>query len=126
MKLLKYLIPFVLVMAFVSIYATQKNATQLRHVVCFKFKVDATETQINALISAFEGLQNNIPEIMAFEWGLNNSPEGFDKDMTHIFQLTFKNEADRDTYLPHPAHKAFGDTHGGIIEDLVVVDYNVE
>jgi len=125
MKMLKYLIPFVLVMAFIAI-SSMDDAPQLRHVVCFKFKADATEAQIEALIEAFEGLQKDIPEIKAFEWGLNNSPEGFDKGMTHIFQLTFNSEKDRDTYLPHPAHKAFGDKHGVIIEDLVVVDYLVE
>lgn len=98
----------------------------LRHVVSFKFKADATEAQVDALIAAFEGLQNDIPQIKAFEWGLNNSPEGYDKGMTHIFQLTFDDAKARDEYLPHPAHKAFGDTHGGIIEDLVVVDYLIQ
>ena len=98
---------------------------KLRHVVSFKFKPDATEQQVAALIEAFEGLQNEIPQILSFEWGLNNSPEGFDRGMTHVFLLTFENERARDEYLPHPAHKAFGDTHGGIIEDLVVVDYTI-
>jgi 5,10-methylenetetrahydrofolate reductase len=93
--------------------------------VSFKFKPDATEQQVAALIEAFEGLQNEIPQILSFEWGLNNSPEGFDRGMTHVFLLTFENETARDEYLPHPAHKAFGDTHGGIIEDLVVVDYTI-
>ncbi|RKQ42605.1 stress responsive alpha/beta barrel protein [Roseivirga pacifica] len=101
-------------------------AEGLRHVVSFKFKPDASEEQVKALIQAFEGLQKDIPQIKAFEWGLNNSPEGFDKGMTHIFQLTFENAKARDEYLPHPAHKDFGDTHGGIIEDLVVVDYIIE
>ena len=98
----------------------------LRHVVSFKFKPEATQTQVNALIEAFKGLQNDIPQIKAFEWGLNNSPEGVDKGMTHVFLLTFEDAKARDEYLPHPAHKAFGDTHGGIIEDLVVVDYLIQ
>ncbi len=98
----------------------------LRHVVAFKFKPEATDRQVNALIDAFEGLQNDIPQIKAFEWGLNNSPEGYDRGMTHIFQLTFDNEQARDEYLPHPAHKAFGDTHGVIIDDLVVIDYLIK
>lgn len=102
------------------------NKNVLRHVVSFKFSPEATDSQITGLIEAFENLPNDIPQIKAFEWGLNNSPEGFDKGMTHIFQLTFDNESDRDIYLPHPAHKAFGDAHGGIIEDLVVVDYLIQ
>ena len=98
----------------------------LRHVVCFKFTPDATEAQVNALIEAFEGLQNDIPQIKAFEWGLNNSPEGLDRGMTHIFQLTFDDAKARDEYLPHPAHKAFGEKHGPIIADAVVVDYLIK
>ncbi len=112
-------------MAFIAIFATQSSA-QLRHVVCFKFKPDATEAQIEALITAFENLENEIEEIQAFEWGLQNSPEGLDKGMTHIFQLTFANEEDRDIYLPHPAHQAFVETHGVLVEDVVVVDYMVK
>ena len=103
-----------------------KPVEGLRHVVSFKFTPDATEAQVNALISAFEGLQNDIPQIKAFEWGLNNSPEGLDKGMTYVFLLTFENAQARDEYLPHPAHKAFGEKHGGIIADAIVVDYNIE
>ena len=122
---IKYLIPFVLGMAFITIFSMQKS-TQLRHVVCFKFKADATEAQIEALIDAFVELEDQIPEVKALEWGTNNSPEGLDKGMTHIFQLTFDNEAGRDIYLPHPAHQAFVEEHTGIVEDVVVVDYLVE
>lgn len=102
------------------------QSSQLRHVVCFKFKDDATPAQIDALIEAFEGLQNDISQIKGFEWGLNNSPEPYTKGMTHIFTLTFENEQARDEYLPHPSHVAFGEQHGLIIEDAVVVDYTVK
>jgi hypothetical protein len=122
---IKYLIPFVLGMAFLAIFATQ-DAGELRHVVCFEFKADATQEQIDALIEAFRNLENEIDEVKAFEWGLNNSPEGLDRGLTHIFQLTFADEAGRDNYLPHPAHQAFIETHGGLIEEVVVVDYLVE
>ena len=46
--------------------------------------------------------------------------------MTHIFQLTFDDAKARDEYLPHPAHKAFGEKHGPIIADAVVVDYLIK
>lgn len=112
-------------MAFIAIFA-MRDAGQLRHVVCFEFKADATQEQIDALIKAFKNLENEIEEVKAFEWGLNNSPEGLDRGLTHIFQLTFDDEEGRDIYLPHPAHQAFVNTHGGIIEEVVVVDYRVE
>lgn len=101
-------------MAFIAIFATQRSS-QLRHVVCFQFKADATEAQIEALIDAFVNLDNEIDEVKDLEWGLNNSPEGLNKGMTHIFQLTFKNEKDRDAYLPHPAHQDFIDEHTVIV-----------
>lgn len=95
----------------------------LRHVVSFKFKDTATKEQITEIVEAFAALPGKIPEIRAFEWGTNNSPEKHDKGFTHVFILTFNSEADRTAYLPHPAHKAFGQKLGPIIEDVFVVDY---
>jgi hypothetical protein len=39
--------------------------------------------------------------------------------------MTFTDAAARDTYLPHPEHKKFGQLLGrlGILEDAFVVDY---
>lgn len=109
-----------------SCSTSNQSTGGLRHVVSFKFKPEATTNQVNALIEAFEGLQNDIPQIKAFEWGLNNSPEGLDRGMTHVFLLTFDDAKARDEYLPHPAHKAFGEKHGPIIADVVVVDYLIQ
>ncbi len=100
-----------------------ENASKLRHVVMFKFKDEATENEIQAIVDAFAGLKNEIPEIKDFEWGLNNSPEGLNEGLTHCFTLTFDSDADRDNYLPHPAHKAFGAKLGPILDKVVVVDY---
>lgn len=98
----------------------------LRHVVSFKFKPEASEAQVNALVEALAGLEKTIPQIKAFEWGLNNSPEPYHKGMTHIFLITFDDEKGRDEYLIHPDHVAFGEQHGSIIEDAVVVDYLIK
>lgn len=98
----------------------------LRHVVVFKYKAEATESDIDKVNKAFANLKNEIPEIKAFEWGLNNSPEGFDQDFTHVYQLTFHSEEGRDIYLPHPAHKAFGALLGPYIDKVFVVDYWTE
>ncbi len=44
---------------------------------------------------------------------------------THVYVMTFESSAARDAYLPHPAHKAFGDLVGrlGIWAGGFVVDY---
>ena len=45
--------------------------------------------------------------------------EGF----THIFVVTFKNEADRDAYIAHPAHEEFVKVVRDRREKVVVIDY---
>ena len=96
---------------------------QLRHVVLLKFKESATPSDIKKVETAFGKLASQIKEIKDFEWGLNNSPEGLNKGFTHCFFVTFDNEEARDIYLPHPAHKAFGNILGPHLEDVLVVDY---
>lgn len=102
---------------------TEMSSTELRHVVLFKFKADADPVAIKKAEDAFAALPSKISEIKGFEWGLNNSPESLNKGLTHCYLLTFKSEADRAIYLPHPDHKAFGDLLGDILEDVLVVDY---
>ena len=95
----------------------------LRHVVLFSFKEASSSEDVASVEEAFTDLQNKIPQIHGYEWGLNNSPEGLDKGFTHCFFLTFKSEEDRAVYLPHPDHKAFGELLGPHLEDVLVVDY---
>ncbi len=96
---------------------------KLYHVVAFKFKADATPEQIKEVEDAFEALKGKVAEIKSLEWGTNVSPEKHDKGFTHCFVLTFKKEADRDAYLVHPAHKAFGALVGPVMDDVFVVDF---
>ena len=95
----------------------------LRHVVFFSFKEGTSEGEIQTVVDAFRDLQNKIPGIESFEWGVNSSPEGINKGLTHAFTLTFLSNEDRDAYLPHPDHKAFGAVLGPFLEDVMVVDY---
>ncbi|UOY05577.1 Dabb family protein [Muricauda sp. SCSIO 64092] len=105
-----------------SITEIEKTKT-LRHVVLFKFKEGTSPEELKAIEAAFSDLPSKIPEIIAFEWGLNNSPEGLDKGFTHCFFVSFKDEQGRETYLPHSDHKAFVDLASPHIEDVLVVDY---
>ncbi len=101
----------------------EKKDSLLRHVVLFKFKEGTSKADISKVETAFSALPNKIPEIMDYEWGLNNSPEGINKGFTHCFLVTFNSEEARAIYLPHPAHKAFVDVLSPHLEDVVVVDY---
>ncbi len=98
-------------------------AQELKHIVLFAFKDSATEENIQSIVSAFAKLKQAIDGVHAFEWGINVSPENLNQGFTHCFQLTFLSDADRDAYLPHPAHKAFGDLLHPHLEKVLVVDY---
>jgi hypothetical protein len=95
----------------------------LRHVVCFKFKADATAAQIEEVEQAFARLPSQIDAIVDFEWGTNNSPEDHAKGFTHCFIVTFRDEEGRAEYLPHDAHSAFVAIVGPVVEDVFVIDY---
>lgn len=100
-------------------------AGAVRHVVVFRYKPDASPEKIRQITEAFAALKDKIPGILAFEHGVNNSPEKLNQGFTHVYQLTFTNAAARDAYLPHPAHKAFGSLLGssGVFDAAFVVDY---
>jgi hypothetical protein len=96
---------------------------QLRHIVLFKFNESSSPADIQEIEEAFAALPSQIEEIKDFEWGLNNSPEGLNKEFTHAFMVTFDSEEGRSVYLPHPAHQAFVDLLGPHLDDVLVVDY---
>ena len=80
---------------------------KVEHVVMFKFKEGTSAEKIAELEREFAALRDHIPQIAAFEYGTNMSPEGLDLGYTHCFIVTFNTVADRDAYLPHPAHKKY-------------------
>ena len=86
----------------------------------------SSKVDIKKIEAAFIDLPTKISEIKNFEWGLNNSPEGLNKNFTHCFFLTFDSEEARAKYLPHPAHKAFGEILKPHIKDVLVLDYWVK
>jgi quinol monooxygenase YgiN len=95
---------------------------RVMHVVCFKFKEEAAQEQIDKVCKDFAELKNKIPGILKYQAGVNISPEGLNKGFKHCFILTFKNVKARDAYLPHPAHKEFGKSLGALISDVFVID----
>jgi hypothetical protein len=95
----------------------------LRHAVFFKFKDEASAEDVAKVVAAFDALPRRIDSIKAYERGENFGPRSFGDGFTHCFLLTFKDEAGRATYLPHPEHKAFGTTLGPHLDKVFVVDY---
>lgn len=116
-------IVILLVTTTMAIQAQDNPSDVLRHVVLFKFKDSSTQTDVAMVEKAFADLPSKIEEIKDYEWGINNSPEGLNQGLTHCFLLTFSSEEDRDAYLIHPDHKAFGSVLGPHLDKVTVLDY---
>jgi len=95
----------------------------LRHIVLFSYQEGTSEAQKAEVARRFGDLPGQTGVIHQFEWGRNNSPEGLARGFEDCFLVTFLGEAQRATYLPHPAHQAFVAFLGGLVKDSLVFDY---
>jgi len=100
-----------------------RPAQVLRHVVLFKFNDGTTDKQIRQIENAFCALPSKVDAIYGFEWGTDVSVEDLQQGFTHCFVVTFLSEADRAKYIPHPAHKEFGQLLDPYLDKVLVVDY---
>jgi len=95
-----------------------------RHVVLFKFHDRIGKETVESIESAFRAMCAELPFVKDFEWGRNSSPENLNEGYTHCFIVTFADETGRDTYLPHPAHRAFCRKYlDENLEKVCVVDF---
>ncbi|MBN1361188.1 MAG: Dabb family protein [Sedimentisphaerales bacterium] len=105
-------------------YAPARRPSQvLRHVVLLKFNEGTSAADIRTAQTAFRALPSKIDAIYDFEWGTDVSVENLQKGFTHCCIVTFLDEADRDAYLPHPAHEALGETIRPFLDEVMVIDY---
>lgn len=95
----------------------------LRHVVLFTFRETATPAQILGVEQAFAALPRQIAAIQDLEWGTDVSVEQLADGFTHCFLVTFARAADRDSYLVHPAHRAFVARLQPHLARALVIDY---
>lgn len=95
----------------------------LRHVVMYKFKEGLSAGQIEEVSAAFSALPGKIDSIIGFEKGTNVSIENKSEGFTHIFVVTFRDEAGRDRYLKHPAHDDYVKVVKDRREKVIVFDY---
>jgi len=126
MKRLSFLVILFVAMCLPALGADATRKGKLVHMVSFKFKETASKEQIKQVEDAFRDLKKKIKEIQTYQWGTNISSEKHDKGFTHAFILSFKTEKDRDTYIQHPDHKAFGKMLGPILADVFVIDFWAE
>jgi hypothetical protein len=120
---MKILVLLVCAVFLLGMTSSAQAAGKLHHVVCFKFKSTASPDDIKKVEEAFKELKHKIPQVASLDWGTNVSPEQRNKGFTHCFLLSFKSDKDRDAYLEHPEHKAFGKIVGPVLEDVFVIDF---
>jgi Stress responsive A/B Barrel Domain len=100
------------------------SSSVYRHIVFFAFKPSATSAQVQTVVDAFAALKSQIPSILEFEHGINESPENLNEGFTHVFTMTFSSrEAFEGSYLHEPAHQAFVKGLDGLLEKALVVDF---
>lgn len=97
----------------------------IRHILLIKFKEYSQASEIMKLKALFESMPEKVEGVVSVEWGMNDSPEGKNKEYTHSVLMTFTDENGRQNYLPHPEHEALKDVFRPLLEDIIVFDYQV-
>ena len=101
----------------------------IRHIVLLRFRSEVTSDERATIYLDLAALRSVVPGFLAMSYGPNVSPEGKGRGFTEAFTMDFVDEAARDAYLVHPAHKAAGSRlvaaldggrDGLIVFDLVV------
>lgn len=111
---------------------TREGSHDLKHIVMYKFKPEVTPEQVQEVVTAFLGLRDKVNAnvgapgiVLNIEHGTNTSTEGKSDGLTHVFVVTFENEAGLAAYLKHPAHDAYVQVVKDRREKVVVFDYLV-
>ncbi len=96
------------------------------HLVVFKFKENITLEKQQELALQLLAFKGKIPGIMEVTAGINNTNEKeHAQGYTLGLRVTFQDKQALDDYLPHPVHQEFLSLLEGIIENVIVVDYEV-
>lgn len=78
----------------------------IRHIVLFRYRSEASETDMDRIRHRFHQLQASLrdgqPYILEIESGNQNSPEGLGQGFDHGFIVTFASEGDRNYYVGEP------------------------
>jgi hypothetical protein len=99
------------------------KSTLLRHVVLFKFRDSSSENEVAHVVRSFMSLKNQVPQIVAMEWGENISEENHHQGFTHCFIISYQSIQDLNDYQKHPAHLDFQQILIPHMEKVFVVDY---
>jgi hypothetical protein len=93
----------------------------LTHIVCWKYKAETTEDEIETHISKLRNLPNIIPHILSFNVGRDclHLERSFDTGLV----ATFPNREELNAYDEHPDHQETAALGKRIAERVVSVDF---
>ncbi len=77
----------------------------VRHIVLVKVRTEVSENEVASAMAELGALVGEIPGLLSFVWGRNDSSEAAGKAHTHGFIMEFVDVAARDAYLPDPRHQ---------------------
>lgn len=77
----------------------------VRHIVLVKVRSEVPESDVASAMAELGALVGDVPGLLSFVWGRNDSPEAAGKAHTHGFIMEFSNVTSRDAYLPDPRHQ---------------------
>jgi len=125
MKITKHILAAAFLLIAISGLATPtaQAGGEFRHVVCFKFKDDATPEKVAEIEREFKALKDKIDTIVDFEWGRSENIEPLNDEFTHCFVVTFKDKAGLEVYLPHEKHTEFVALLKPHLDKVFVFDY---
>lgn len=94
----------------------------VEHIVCFKFKPETTEEQIDTLIRRLQALKEAIPTVVDLTAGKTFTPER-GQGYSAALVVRFNDKAGLNFYQPHPKHVAVKEYIAEICESTLAIDY---
>jgi hypothetical protein len=99
--------------------------SEILHVILLKVRSDAPPEDLDAALEAFRALNDEIDGVVEIIAGPDVSVEGLAAGHTHVLIVRLADEAARERYLPHPAHRAVGAMMQPLLDGVTVLDVAV-
>src|SRR5262245_56567120 len=104
-----------------------RGGAVVRHIIFFKFKEDAPESQIEAAVQAMRSIKDQVPQVRSFSMGKSQNRGARPPRYNWAMVMDFDNFDDLATYNGSEAHdKAVQEHLVPIVEHITGVDYDLE
>jgi len=96
------------------------------HLVSFKFNENYTKEHERKLLDKIATFKAHIPGIVEITAGVNTTGETEQiQGYTLGLRVTFQDEEALRAYGPHPVHREYVQMLDGIIDNVIVIDYEI-